>query len=107
MTLIYRPNHPKANENGMIDRSEYEEGQVNNGPMVISDTMPLLKHAGTGKYSDSKSEHRKMTKQGGWIELGNELQANTSDRPSPKMDKMQRKDDIRRAIYELKNGRQV
>ena len=42
---------------------------------VISDTMPLLKHMGTGKYTDSKSLFRRMTRHSGAIEAGNEKAA--------------------------------
>jgi hypothetical protein len=41
MALVYRPEHPMANENGMVDR-QYA-GQRSNGksPLVISDIEPF------------------------------------------------------------------
>jgi len=48
-------------------------------PAIISDTLPGgvngLFHHGTAKRTDSKSHFRRMTKDSGCIEVGNELAA--------------------------------
>ena len=104
-TWVYRPNHPDANENGMVDRSIAGERPRNGAPHVISDSLGKgLLHHGTGKMTDSKSHFRRMTRDSGCVEIGNE---------KPKAEPMKVrnagniKNDIGRAIYELKNGRTV
>ena len=69
--------------------------------MVISDTMEPAKHMGTGRVLDSKSRFRADTKASGCVEIGNE-----PIRPRSKimLDRSQRRDDIRRAVYNLRNG---
>lgn len=69
---------------------------------IIPDGMGDTWHPVTGKFSDSKSAFRRMTKEAGCEEVGNE-------RPTPKpkslkLDNRQRREDIQRAIYELRNG---
>lgn len=68
---------------------------------VISDYQPALKHHGTGRITESKSQFRQMTKATGCIEIGNEI---PKPRIPVRLDPRQRKDDIRKAIYQLKNG---
>ena len=40
---------------------------------IISDTMDALVHPVTGKRCDSKSQFRRMTKDAGCVELGNDM----------------------------------
>ena len=70
----------------------------------ISDNMDPLLHHADGNYYDSKSTFRKVTKQHGCVEIGNNSNWGRSRTPI-KMDKRQRLDDIRRSVYELRNGR--
>jgi hypothetical protein len=70
-------------------------------PYVISDNMDPLKHHGTGEILTSKRAFSKATRASGCIEIGNEVM------PARKpivLDKGKRRDDIRRTIYELRNG---
>lgn len=100
MTIYrYRPNHPKANKNGMVDAALIyaESGPA---PYVISDTMEAIKHMGSGRMIDSKAKFRAETKATGCIEVGNEKI--TARKPIP-LDRRQRREDIGRAIYELRN----
>lgn len=76
MSLIYRPDHPQANENGMIDRS-LDYAERGRGPQIISDTMEALIHPITGKRMDSKSAFRAVTRAHGCEEVGNEVQRDT------------------------------
>jgi len=98
---LHRPDHPKADEFGMV-----EAGLANDEPrqwatMVISDSMEPLKHHGTGRIIDSKARFRAETKAVGAVEIGNEP---IKPRKPIQLDRRQRRDDIKRAVYELRNG---
>jgi hypothetical protein len=101
MRFVYRPNHPAANENGMIptDMAGYEPKPWSTA--IISDNMEPLKHHGTGRIIDSKSKFRAETRAIGGIELGNEP---IKPRQPIKLNKRQRREDIRKALYELRQG---
>jgi hypothetical protein len=71
-------------------------------PYVISDTMAPMKHMGTGEILDSKAKFRSATRASGCIELGNET---VKPRAPVKLSSEQRRNDIRKAIYDLRNGR--
>jgi hypothetical protein len=71
-------------------------------PYVISDSMPAMKHMATGETIDSKAKFRQATRAAGCVELGNEPIRN---RAPEKLDGGKRRDDIRKAIYDLRNGR--
>lgn len=102
MTWVYRPNHPEANEFGMVHKSlvigDPSKRSSLSAPMVQSDSMDALMHHGTGKIMDSKSAFRKKTKELGLVEFGNEP-------PKPakpkRLSKEDRKKDIARAITQL------
>ena len=104
MSFVYRPDHPDANENGMIDSSlaDYKYNHFGIAPNVISDSLGThLRHMGTGRYLDSKSAFRNEDKAIGATCVGND----PSIQPKPrKVIEMPRAgNDIKRAIYELKN----
>lgn len=69
-------------------------------PYVISDNIEPIKHHGTGRMISSKREFSKETRQAGMIELGNEP---IRSRKPIRLDKGQRVESIKRAIYELRN----
>ena len=71
-------------------------------PSIISDTMGPLKHMADGKMYDSRSEFRKATKAAGCIEIGNEIKTVTTPRKPVQLSREQRKNDIRRAISQLR-----
>jgi hypothetical protein len=102
MPWIYRPNHPNANENGMVDRSEAYDTGKSSAPYVISDNMDPLRHHATGKVISSKRAFSKETRAAGCVELGNEP---IRPRAPVPLDKGARREAIRRTIYELRNGR--
>lgn len=81
---------------GPLDIEVYEH---NAAPYVISDCMAGLKHHGTGKFTDSKSEFRKMTKASGCIEIGNEKQ----ERKHEQLSRQDRAKDIKNTIEQLKS----
>lgn len=105
MSLLYRPNHPEANENGMVDSSiAGDKNSTDPKFYVISDTMPSTRHMASGKYFESKSAFRKETKAQGCVEYGNELPTLMKPRKPIPLDRQKRRDDIRKTIYELRNG---
>lgn len=101
MKYLYRPGHPQADEFGMID-ADLANKDHTTAPHIISDHMEPIKHHGTGRILDSKSEFRKDTRAVGCIEIGNEQ---IKPRIPIPLDKRKRVDEIRRTIYELKNGK--
>ncbi len=69
---------------------------------VISDTMNATINHADGKRYDSKAKFRQATKSSGCIEVGNET---LKPRQPVKLDRGQRREHIRQALYELRNGR--
>ena len=69
---------------------------------VISDSMNPTKHMGTGEILDSKAKFRAATRASGCVEVGNEA---IKPRKHIPLDRGKRRDDLRRVIYELRNGR--
>ena len=112
MSWVYRPSHPEANENGMVEKhliaDEPKASSRLPRPYVISDSLgEPVKHLATGVYSDSKSFHNRKNKELGLLALGNEQKAHLSQPKPAKLDKRQRRNDIGKAVQQLKNGRRV
>lgn len=107
MSLVYRPEHPFANENGMVDLSIAgpKHPIAASATNVISDIMDHTRHMCDGRYYDSKSQFRAVTKAHGCIEVGNETSTLLKPRKNIELDRGQRREDIRRALYETRNGR--
>ena len=101
---IYRPDHPQANENGMVDRSLINSEGVDPRVYVISDIMEPTRHMATGRMHTSKSEFRRDTKASGCVEVGNDPSLEPKERKWIAPDRRERREDIRRAIHELRNG---
>lgn len=105
MRLVYRPGHPLASENGMVERTlltaEYEHGEA---PHVISDEMSPTRHMADNKHYTSKAKFRAATRAHGCVEVGSEVDYLLKPRKRVELSRQQRVDDIRRAVYELKNG---
>lgn len=102
MALIYRPDHPAANENGMIDARRAPRRE---GAFVISDEIAPTRHMCDGKYYTSKAKFRQTTRDFDCVEVGNETGTLLKPRKPIMPDRKQRRDDIRQAIHDLKNGR--
>lgn len=106
MRFIYRPNHPMADQNGLVDANMAYPIHEGIGLHVISDIMPPTRHPVTGQLMDSKSEFRKVTKVNGCIEVGDDRSLSPDNpRKRIELDRNQRASDIARAINELKHGR--
>ena len=116
-TWVHRPNHPEADEFGFIPKelamledymsTEHLHMTVGNKKVSFyfnSDTMEPTMHMASGKMFSSKKKFRDETKARGCIEVGNEM-------PKPRkpimLSKKQRREDIKKAVYELRNGRRV
>lgn len=70
----------------------------------ISDHMDALRHMADGRIYDSKHAFRRATKDNHCQEVGDQRDFGRERKFIPKLDKRQRRDDIGRAIYQLKNG---
>ena len=122
--LTHKPGHPLADKTGWVDKEAYLEYEANkdymeNGHLrytegnrevrvgYINDIMEPTRHMGTGKIHTSKSKFRQDTKASGCIEVGNEVHRVLTPRKTIELDRRQRVNDIRRAVYELKNGRKI
>ncbi len=104
MGLVYRPNHPQANENGLVDASiAGERGGRRSATYVISDEMSPTRHMADGKTYTSKAKFRQATRDHGCIEVGNETATMLKPRKPVQLDRGQRRDAIRRAIHDLRN----
>lgn len=104
MSVVYRPEHPEANENGMVDASIALPKGTDPKFYVISDIMPETRHMADGKHYTSKHKFREATRAAGCYEFGNELPTLLKPRKRVPLDKAKRRDDIRRTIYNLRNG---
>jgi hypothetical protein len=106
---VYAPAHPEANRNGFVVAEAYypwKYGHVVSGaPNVISDIMPATRHMADGKLYDSKRKFRETTKAHGCIEIGSETKYLVEPRKQVPLSREQRREDIRLAIFELRNGR--
>jgi hypothetical protein len=94
MPLVYR--------NGqLVDKAIAGPRHVSSpAPAVHSDTMAPLKHMGTGRILDSKSQFRADTKASGTIEVGNDPAAyRAPPRPEPRGVH----EDVKRALAELRS----
>jgi hypothetical protein len=74
-------------------------------PGVISDIMDPTQHMATGVFHTSKHKFREDTKASGCIEYGNDAQALPKPRKMILMDRGQRREQIRQALYQARNGR--
>jgi hypothetical protein len=88
----------------IVERGSDEDLVVTKGgaPYVISDIMSETLHMATGRMHTSKSEFRKDTKASGCVEFGNDPVLTRPRKPVP-LDRGQRREDIKRALYEVRN----
>lgn len=75
----------------------------NNAPYVISDEMPSLINHADGRRYTSKRKFREATAAAGCVEIGNE--SLVTRRQPVQLDRRQRREDIRRAMHDLRDGR--
>lgn len=99
-TFVYRE--------GKLINKEYAPPLIvrhGEGPNIISDCMPELRHMADGKYYSSKAKFREITKAHDCVEVGTETDYMLKPRKRIVPDRYKRRDDIKKAIYELKNKR--
>jgi hypothetical protein len=71
-------------------------------PCVISDSMDMLKHPGTGAMIDSKSRFREHTRASGCVEVGTDP-AGAREKPRYEPSVLEIVHDVKRAIAELRS----
>jgi hypothetical protein len=93
-----------ANANGLVDSSIAGDKNVTDPRFyVIGDAMSPLRHMGDGKMYDSKQRFREATKATGNVEIGNDSSLYKTRKPIP-LSREKRREDIRKTIYNLRNG---
>ena len=102
-TYVYRPDHPKADKHGIIDKGELHDDRYGESAYVISDTMDATKHMATGEYFTSKSKFREQTRRSGCIEVGNETNFMLKPRKPVETSREERRHHIREAIKYLRS----
>ncbi len=120
-SYIYKPECPYANERGMVEKNqEYylwldyntPDNRMMIGNQIVefrfnSDTMEPTRHMVNGKYYTSKKKFRNETKAYGCIEVGDQTQHLTKKREPKKLGRRERREDIKRALWEVRNGRDI
>ena len=81
---------------------EKDKTEPLSGFQYISDNMDPLFHHAALRYIDSKSEFRRQTRAHGCVEIGDA--PIMKPRTPQKLDNRQRVQDIKKAIYQLRNG---
>ena len=118
VSYIYKPECYLANENGFVEKNqEYymwlgvhtPDNRMRSGNKIIefnfiSDSMEPTRHMVDGKYYTSKKKFRNETKARGCIEVGDQTSYLTKSKKFiPPTSRRQRREDIKKAIYQLKN----
>lgn len=97
-TYVYR--NGKLVDKRYAAPKEHKHGEAS---FVISDTMDPTRHMADGKTYDSKVKFRQATRAAGCIEVGSETATLLKPRQPIQLDQGKRRDDVKRAIYELRN----
>jgi hypothetical protein len=118
-SYLYKPGHILADKSGFVLKQDYYDHKYmidppktmmnGNEPVrlnYISDNQEPMRHMALPPGSaplDSKSKFRKITKEQGCIEIGDQTHCLTKPRKRIQLDKRQRRDDIRRSLHQLRN----
>lgn len=70
-----------------------------------SDHMEPTRHMINGKYYTSKKKYRDETKAHNCVEIGNETKTVLTPKKPIQLDRRQRRDSIKKAIHDLRNGK--
>jgi len=120
-SYVYKPDCHLADQFGMVEKNEeyylwlYHNTPDNRmmiGNQVIefrfnTDTMEPTRHMVDGKYYTSKKKFRNETKARGCIEVGDQTTHLTKPRKEIKLTRRQRREDIKQALHEVRNGRDI
>lgn len=79
----------------------------NSSLYVIGDEMEPLRHMADMQTYTSKAKFRAATRAHGCVEVGNETATLLKPRKSAQLDRGQRREAIRQAIHQLREGRRV
>ena len=71
MSLVYRPDHPQANENGMVDRAIAGQRSNSKSPLVISDIEPFQTQ--DGRAITSRMDLRNYERANGVKQVGTDF----------------------------------
>src|SRR5258708_1422098 len=89
----------------LVDKNEAgpRNEKLGKASYVISDEMPETRHMADGKMYTSKAKFRQATRAANCVEVGTETAALLKPRQKIELDRSQRRDDIRKSIYDLRN----
>ena len=117
--LRYKPGHPIADKDGWVkhedlynyisyeDDKSFTKGNQKVTIHYIPDEMAPTRHMINGRLYTSKKKFRDETRARGCVEVGNETATLLKPRKPIELDRRQRRDDIKRAIWEIRNGRDI
>jgi hypothetical protein len=80
-----------------------KEAKHGTASFVISDEMAPTRHMADGQHYTSKAKFRQATRAAGCVEVGTETATLLKPRQQVELDQGKRRDDIRKAIYDLRN----
>lgn len=122
-SFTWKPDHPLADKDGWVDKAAlkeyyqagfdgqddmaYIDGNHKVSVHYIPDEMPATRHMIDGKYYTSKHRFRNETRARGCVEVGNETATLLKPRQRIEPSRAERRNDIKRAIYEIRNGRRI
>jgi hypothetical protein len=120
-SYVYKPECYLADQFGMVEKNEeywlWLSSHTPDNRMMIgnqvqefrfnSDTMEPTRHMINSKMYTSKKKFRAETKAHGCIEVGDQTHHLTKSRTPQVMSRRQRREDIKRALYEVRNGRDI
>lgn len=120
-SYVYNPNCPYASQFGMVEKNEQyylwlsyntPDNRMMVGNQIIefrfnSDTMEPTRHMINSKIYTSKKKFRNETKAHGCIEVGDQTHHLTKKREHIALTRRERREDIKKALYEVRNGRDI
>ena len=120
-SYVYKPECPLADNFGLVEKNEeywlWLASHTPDNRMMIgnqvqefrfnSDTMEPTRHMINSKYYTSKKKFRNETKAHGCIEVGDQTHHLTKLREPKVMSRRERREDIKKALYEVRNGRDI
>lgn len=121
ISYIYNPDCYLADQFGMVEKNEeyymWLEAHTPDNRMMVgnqviefrfnSDSMEPTRHMINGKYYTSKKKFRTETKAHGCIEVGDQTHHLTKKRGYKALTRRERREDIKKALYEVRNGRDI
>lgn len=101
MAWVYRPDHPLADANGMVEKHLAGEPVRARStlpfPMVVTDQIEI-KSMVDGQIYTSKAALRRSYREHGYVEVGNEWLRNEPQQPRPKSNRKAIRDSVGKAL---------